>query len=125
MRHPVGYGQNLIDLRLILRRDKPDIGVSEDIGKLFQGQERGGQIQGEAFVFKAGCAPAGYRVTGRRTDGVLVLAGAAPHRGRGCEIISESTGSKHANLVFNYDPLLNSPDVGSAMSGPQVVTRAK
>jgi hypothetical protein len=91
---------------------------------LFQGQ-RGGQIQGEAFVFKAGCAPAGYRVTGRRTDGVLVLAGAAPHRGRGCEIVSESTGSKHANLVFNYDPLLNSPDVGSAMSGPQVVTRAQ
>ena len=34
MRHPVGYGQNLVDLLLILRRDKLYIGVSEDIGKL-------------------------------------------------------------------------------------------
>src|ERR1700738_2494571 len=34
MRHPVGYGQNLIDLLLILRGDKLYIGVSEDIGKL-------------------------------------------------------------------------------------------
>ncbi len=34
MRHPVGYGQNLIDLLLILGGDKLYIGVSEDIGKL-------------------------------------------------------------------------------------------
>ena len=92
---------------------------------LFRGQERAGQIQGEAFVFKTGCAPAGYRVTGGRTDGVLMLAGAAPHRGRGCEIISASRNSKHSNLVFNYDPLLNSPDVANATSGPQVVTLAQ
>ena len=92
---------------------------------LFQGEERAGQLQGEAFVFKAGCAPAGYRVTGRRTDGVLVLTGAAPHRGRGCEILGESKNSKHSTLAFHYDPLLNSPDVKSAMSDPQVATLAQ
>src|SRR5260370_27986243 len=34
MRHPVRYGQNLIDLLLIVGGDKLYIGVSEDIGKL-------------------------------------------------------------------------------------------
>jgi hypothetical protein len=92
---------------------------------LFQGQERAGQIQGEAFVFKAGCAPAGYPVTGRRTDGVLVLEGTAPHRGRGCEIVGGARNSRYSNLVFHYDPMLNSPDVESVMSGPLVVTRAQ
>ena len=34
MRHPVGYGQNLIDLLLILRCDKLHTGVREGISKL-------------------------------------------------------------------------------------------
>jgi hypothetical protein len=88
---------------------------------LFRGEERAGQIEGEAFVFKTGCAPAGYRVTGRRTDGVLLLSGAAPHRGRGCEILGESKDSKHSTLAFNYDPLLNSRDVNA----PAVTTLAE
>src|SRR3979490_1472440 len=40
MWHPVGYGQNLIDLLLILRGDKLHIGMSEDVGKLVSNRIR-------------------------------------------------------------------------------------
>ena len=34
MRHPVGYRKDLVDLLLILRRDKLHVGMSEDVSKL-------------------------------------------------------------------------------------------
>lgn len=75
---------------------------------LFRGQEHNGELTGEAFVFKAGCAPAGYEVAGRRDEGVLYLDGVAPHRGRKCAIVGGSTTSKHARLVFEHEPIIES-----------------
>lgn len=73
---------------------------------LFRGEERNGELRGEAFVFKAGCEPAGYAVAGRRERGILVLEGTPPHW-RGCSVTRGSAKSRHARLVFNVEPVLD------------------
>ncbi|MBI5132325.1 MAG: hypothetical protein HZA66_23025 [Rhodopseudomonas palustris] len=73
---------------------------------LFRGSERNGRISGQAFVFKTGCAPAGYEVSGARQGGYLVLEGAAPRRGAGCSLAGMSKKSGHARLLFERDPVL-------------------
>jgi hypothetical protein len=74
---------------------------------LFKGKDADGTLAGVAYEFKAGCSPAGYQVTGRRQNGVLVLEGAAPHRDRSsCRVVSTSTNSKNARLEFDFDPML-------------------
>jgi hypothetical protein len=73
---------------------------------LFRGQEKAGVVSGTAFVFKQGCEPAGYQVTGKRDGGVLVLEGTAPHRDpRSCAIIAAQSVSKHSSLVFYHEPV--------------------
>jgi hypothetical protein len=59
-------------------------------------------IEGTAYTFKKGCAPAPYFVTGlHRADGTLVLRGAAPMRDkRSCAIRGYSHASGNAELVF-------------------------
>ena len=65
---------------------------------LFRGQEKAGVISGTAFVFKQGCEPAGYQVTGKRGGGVLLLEGTAPHRDpHSCAIIAARSASKHSS----------------------------
>lgn len=93
--------------RIEIRYKEPRPALKLEPGALlFVGAENSGLVSGEAFVFKAGCAPAGYPVSGRRSDGVLRLEGAAPRRGLGCELIGLSKTSKHAGLVFEHDPVL-------------------
>ncbi|SDO20738.1 hypothetical protein [Afipia sp. GAS231] len=105
-----------------IRYTEPRKALQIDPGTvLFRGRISAGLIQGEAFVFKSGCAPAGYPVTGRRTDGILVLSGDAPHRGPGCEIADASKRSKHSTLIFSYEPLLNSHREIAA-AGPATVS---
>ncbi|MCK1397411.1 hypothetical protein IVB45_08000 [Bradyrhizobium sp. 4] len=100
---------------------------------LFSGQEIGGALSGTAYVFKANCEGAGYPVTGKRQNGVLILEGAAPRRDKSsCRVSSASTDSKHARLEFNFDPLLNggfenemaSPAVSRAEAASVTNTRA-
>ena len=74
---------------------------------LFHGSEHDGQVKGEAFVFKTGCPPAGYQVSGRRLDGVLSLEGEAPRRGTGCSLLGLSKSSKHSYLAFEQEPILS------------------
>jgi hypothetical protein len=57
---------------------------------LFRGAEHNGRVDGEAFVFKSGCKPAAYNVSGRRENGGLLLEGIAPHRGKGCSVVTQS-----------------------------------
>jgi hypothetical protein len=72
---------------------------------LFRGHEHAGKVSGSAFLFKEGCAPAAYEVSGRRTDGVLVLEGPAPRRDpRSCAVMTLAT-SKQSQLVFDHEPL--------------------
>ncbi len=74
---------------------------------LFHGSEHDGQVKGEAFVFKAGCPPAGYEVSGRREDGLLFLEGAAPRRGAGCALLGLAKSSRHSRLAFEHEPVLS------------------
>ncbi|MFL9502464.1 hypothetical protein ACJMQP_20580 [Rhodopseudomonas palustris] len=70
---------------------------------LFRGTRSGSNYQGTAFTFRDGCAPAPYEVRGYRDvkRELVVLTGAAPRRGRGCDIIGDSVRSNHARLVFD------------------------
>ena len=85
------------------RQPKPSLKV--EVGTLLsRGQERAGQITGSAFLFKAGCKPAEYNVTGRRTDGVLVLEGNAPRREPGsCAASAASNVPKPSRLAFSMN----------------------
>lgn len=71
---------------------------------LFRGNfwESGGvnlrKVNGTAYVFKRGCKPAGYKVSGYwLEDGTLEMNGSAPVRGSGCKI----TRYRQDNLVFS------------------------
>jgi hypothetical protein len=85
---------------------------------LFRGVEHDGQVKGEAFVFKAGCPPAGYEVSGRRENGLLFLEGAAPRRSTGCSLVGLSKSSKHSRLAFEHEPVLSAATVPEADSLP-------
>jgi hypothetical protein len=92
-----------IDIRY--QQPKATLPVSQG-AMLFRGQEKAGVISGIAFVFKQGCKPAGYQVTGKRAGGVLLLEGTAPHRDpHSCAIIAARSASKHSNLVFYHEPV--------------------
>jgi hypothetical protein len=73
---------------------------------LFRGSEINGRISGEAFIFKDGCQPAGYQVSGTRQSGYLILEGSAPRRGVGCSVSGISKKSGHSQLLFQRDPVL-------------------
>lgn len=96
------------------RQPKPSLKV--DAGTLlFHGQERAGQLTGSAFLFKVGCEPAEYRVTGRRTDGVLALEGDAPRRDpQSCAVMAASKAPKLSRLLFSHEPV-----VAAATASPE------
>ena len=72
---------------------------------LFLGQtDKTGRLTGVAYTFKPGCDPAPYPVRGEKTDGVLVLTGAAPKRDRrSCAIIGYDNNSASSRLVFYHE----------------------
>lgn len=69
---------------------------------LFRGTKSDrGELKGTAYVFKRGCPPAGYEVTGRQTNDRVVLRGAAPvHAATSCDIIRHDRNVGSATLVF-------------------------
>jgi hypothetical protein len=95
---------------------KPSIAgaVSSDT-ILFQGTFRNvrdlklqGTITGTAYVFKKGCEPAPYSVSGKYSDGRIVMRGSAPQRDKNsCAIIGYSTKSPNAVLEFKERPEYN------------------
>jgi Domain of unknown function (DUF4852) len=70
---------------------------------LFEGRiGANGLVQGTAYTFASGCAPAPYAVNGTLREGQMVLTGAAPRRMRGrCEIAQYVSEGPHSLLVFN------------------------
>ncbi len=73
---------------------------------LFEGVRQGNTMYGTAYVFRSGCAPAPYEVSGRidpDNQTLVVLHGAAPIRERGgCRVIRYSRNSGNSRLVFRY-----------------------
>ena len=71
---------------------------------LFTGTINGQQLSGVAYVFRRGCAPAAYNVSGTWivNTGQLILRGAAPRRVRGgCRITGYTNSGSNAYLLFN------------------------
>ncbi|EIG61250.1 hypothetical protein [Bradyrhizobium sp. WSM1253] len=70
---------------------------------LFEGRMGSdGAMQGTAYTYAVGCAPAPYAASGALRGGGLLLRGAAPQRQRGgCAIIGYDPQSPHALLAFN------------------------
>jgi len=89
--------------RITYTEPKPSIaGTVKQGDTLFVGTIGDQRIWGTAYVFKRGCEPAGYNVSGRwSSDGGFVLRGAAPIREKdGCRIIGYSDTSPNAVLRF-------------------------
>jgi len=80
---------------------------------LFRGSKftEGGQIEGTAFAFKRGCAPAPYAVIGgySRDNTTITLRGAGPIR-KGCEVVGYSEKSPHA--VLRFKSMISADDYG-------------
>jgi hypothetical protein len=89
------------DIEIRYQTPRPGLPVRSG-ALLFRGQaDQRGHLIGVAFTFKPGCEPAPYAVHGERSDGVLVLDGPAPRRGRtSCAIIGSSSDGGNARLVF-------------------------
>lgn len=70
---------------------------------LFRGKpfRQGGHLEGTAYAFKKGCAPAPYPVRGSysRDNARITLRGAGPVR-QGCDVVGYSESSPHAVLKF-------------------------
>jgi len=88
--------------------EEPKASIAGTIKKgttLFEGRFDGKRIVGTAYVFKKGCEPAPYAVTGRMGDNPgnfgsrIVLTGAAPKRDPASCAIVGTTGA-HSRLVF-------------------------
>ena len=76
---------------------------------LFLGTEYAdGSVEGTAYVFKKGCAPAGYDVSGSFSGDTnrLVLSGAAPTWGSKCRVVGY-TNNKNSVLVFEYQGIID------------------
>lgn len=82
------------------------IGVQEGT-RLFSGSiSAGGYVGGTAYVFKAGCKPAAYNVSGKMVGNIMELYGSAPIWAKNsCHVIGY--GNNHNSvLVFksiDYD----------------------
>jgi len=86
---------------------------------LFEGTINGNRLNGVARVFRRGCTPAEYNVTGRWNVGTgqLSLRGSAPIRVRGgCRVVRYSNSSSNAYLLFNITQE-GSVDHGGAQGG--------
>ncbi|RYE77943.1 MAG: hypothetical protein EOP19_22185 [Hyphomicrobiales bacterium] len=88
--------------------DEPKASIAGTVRKgmtLFEGRFDGARIAGTAYVFKRGCEPAPYAVTGKMESNPagfgsrIVLTGAAPKRDPASCAIIGTTGT-HSRLVF-------------------------
>ncbi|MCE1235224.1 MAG: hypothetical protein LWW93_02585 [Hyphomicrobiales bacterium] len=107
-----GYDHNGSDMtidfaagRIVYRKPKASIAGTIEPGQvMFVGRFGTGEsaIEGVAFTFKKGCAPAPYHVRGVRVDGWrLRLAGEAPIReANGCAVVGYTRESPNAVLLF-------------------------
>jgi hypothetical protein len=60
-----------------------------------------GEMNGVAYIFKRGCAPAGYDVSGRQSNSRIVLTGAAPiHPPGSCGVARYDDQNSNARLEF-------------------------
>uniref|UniRef100_A0A9E7ZWQ4 Uncharacterized protein n=1 Tax=Bosea sp. NBC_00436 TaxID=2969620 RepID=A0A9E7ZWQ4_9HYPH len=91
--------------RIVYEEPKASIAGTVPKGAiLFEGKFDGKRISGTAYVFKKGCDPAPYQVSGRVEDrkgfgSRIVLTGPAPKRDRNsCAIVG--TTATHSRLVF-------------------------
>jgi hypothetical protein len=86
--------------KFVITYDRPRGGIASQGVRsgtvLFTGTISGNQLLGISHVFKRGCEPASYPVSGRMGDNVIVLEGYAPVRRDGCRI----TGGRNDRLVF-------------------------
>ena len=93
--------------RIVYRRPKSSISGTVKPGQvMFVGKfadDTDTAIEGVAFTFKKGCAPAPYNVRGGRLDGWRIrLAGEAPVRDpNGCAVVGYTRDSPNALLVFS------------------------
>ncbi|WP_306223778.1 hypothetical protein [Bosea beijingensis] len=89
----------------IIAYDEPKAALKGTVAPraiLFRGTiEQGGRIEGTAYAFKKGCAPAPYKVSGRYSASrdQIVLKGDGPTR-NGCEVSGYSARSPHSTLKF-------------------------
>lgn len=88
--------------------DEPKASIAGTVRRgtvLFEGRFAGRRVSGTAYVFKKGCEPAPYPVSGVMEDNPrgfgsrIVLAGPAPRRDRNSCAIIGTTGV-HSRLVF-------------------------
>lgn len=93
-----------------IRYDEPRPGIRRHGVRrgttLFRGRINGSRLRGTAYIFKRGCQPASYNVSGRLSDlgsGAysIVLRGASPIR-EGCEVVGYTRNSSNARLVFRF-----------------------
>jgi len=84
---------------------------------LFRGRNNGNFYQGTAYVFRRGCQPAPYQVSGDVSSrSRFVLRGASPRRS-GCRIIGYTNNAGNSRLVFTY--LRKIDDHQTENEGPQ------
>lgn len=70
---------------------------------LFSGELRGRSMEGEAKVFRRGCEPEAYWVSGRYRSGMsrFTLRGEAPKReSGGCDVVDYTSSGSNARLRF-------------------------
>lgn len=97
--------QVLVDERAgTITYEVPKASIRKSVPKgtlLFQGSFKGsGLIEGTAYVFKAGCAPAPYPVAGLSKGSMITLKGSAPHRDPHSCAVTVKGGSAHSTLRF-------------------------
>ena len=100
---------NVIADSITITYEKPRTGLArakvEPGTVLFEGSLTSDQIIGHATLFSSkNCAPLKYTVSGKLSDfkkGFVVLRGAVPIRGKGCNVVGSKVTGGNANLRFD------------------------
>lgn len=98
--------QVLVDERAgVIRYDVPKASIRSAVSKgtvLFRGTfAASGAVTGTAYVFKAGCEPAPYAVSGQSKGSVITLKGNAPRRDpNSCAVTGTTASGAHTVLTF-------------------------
>jgi hypothetical protein len=96
----------LIDERAgVIRYDVPKASIRAAVSKgtvLFRGTFAAtGAVTGTAYVFKAGCEPAPYAVSGQSKGSTITLKGNAPRRDpNSCAVTGTTASGAHTVLTF-------------------------
>lgn len=96
----------LVDERAgVIRYEVPKASIRAAVSKgtvLFRGTfAASGAVTGTAYVFKAGCEPAPYAVSGKSKGSVITLKGSAPRRDpNSCAVTGTTASGAHTVLTF-------------------------